>query len=179
MLVSKASRRYAHALLEIGVDQNILDDLLEDMKTIKSTIQGSRELLLFLKSPIVKPAVKQAALSNIFDGKVSSVVSQFIKLITQKGREDILDQIADAFIHAYNDHKGIISVEVQSASILSESQQAALRNALEKSTSKTVNLDLKVREELKGGISVKIDDTIIDATVKHKLEQLETQLLKN
>ncbi len=179
MLVSKASRRYAHALLEIGVDQNILDTLLEDMKTIKSTIEGSRELLLFLKSPIVKPADKEAALTNIFDGKVSSVVSQFIQLITRKGREDILDQIADAFIQAYNEHEGIITVEVQSASALSESQRAELIRVLEKSTSKTVNLDLKVREELRGGISVKIDDTVIDATVKHKLEQLETQFLQN
>ena len=50
---------------------------------------------------------------------------------------------------------------------------------LEKTTSKTVNLDLKEQVELRGGISVKIDDTVIDATVKHKLEQLETRFLES
>ena len=178
MLVSKASRRYASALLGLAVEQNSLDSILEDMKTIKSTIDGSRELQLFLKSPIVKPADKKAALHGIFDEQVSKLVAQYLSLITDKGREDILDQIANAFMEAYNLHVGIITVEVKTASELSEKQQTELIKMLEKSTSKTVILDLKVQKDLRGGISVKIDDTVIDATVKHKLEQLETQFLQ-
>ena len=178
MLVSKASRRYANALLEIAIQQNSVEDMLNDMLTLKSTIEGSRELLLFLRSPIVKPVDKQEALQKIFSEKVSKTVSQFITLITEKGRENILDQIANAFVEAYNQHSGIITVEVKSAKTLSDKQAEELVATLEKTTSKKVNLDFSVIEELRGGISIKIDDTVIDATIKHKLEQLETQFLQ-
>lgn len=178
MLVSKASRRYANALLEIALVQNSVEEMLNDMLTIKSTIEGSRELLLFLRSPIVKPTDKQQALQKIFEGKVSKTVSQFITLITEKGRENILDQIANAFVEAYNQHAGIITVEVKTAKALSDKQAKELTAMLEKTTSKKVNLDFSVIEELRGGISIKIDDTVIDATIKHKLEQLETQFLQ-
>ncbi|HCI72692.1 MAG TPA: ATP synthase F1 subunit delta, partial [Balneola sp.] len=110
---------------------------------------------------------------------VSKDVSRFIGLLTNKGREDILDEVANAFIDVYNVHAGIITVEVKTAKALKDAQITELIKMLEKTTSKTVNLDLKEQVELRGGISVKIDDTVIDATVKHKLEQLETRFLES
>ncbi len=178
MLVSKAARRYAIALLENAKEQNSLKKTLEDIQMVKETIDNSRELRTFLKSPIVKPHDKQEALSSIFDGNVSKEVSQFIKLVTQKGREDILEEVAWAFVNEYNKDAGIITVQVKTAAKLEPNQTTELTKMLEKATSKKVNLDLIEEEELKGGISVKIDDTVIDATVKHKLEQLETQFLE-
>ena len=89
MLVSKAAKRYATALLESADEQNSIENTLKDIHLIKETIEGSKELRIFLKSPVVKPADKRNALSSIFDGKVSKEVSQFIVLLTNKGREDI------------------------------------------------------------------------------------------
>ena len=179
MLVSKAAKRYATALLESADEQNSIENTLKDIHLIKETIESSKELRVFLKSPVVKPADKRNALSSIFDGKVSKEVSQFIGLLTNKGREDILDEITAAFIDVYNVHAGIITVEVKTAKALETGQITELTKMLERTTSKTVNLDLKEQEDLRGGISVKIDDTVIDATVKHKLEQLETRFLES
>ena len=71
MLVSKAARRYAIAFLEASKEGNYVDTSLEDMLTIKATIEGSKELALVLKSPIVKPKDKKEVLASIFDGKIS------------------------------------------------------------------------------------------------------------
>lgn len=177
MLVSKAAHRYAIALLESAKEQDSVKNTLKDILFIKDTIEGSKELRIFLKSPIVKPEEKQKALKSIFDGKVSKEVSQFVGLITQKGREDILDEITAAFVDVYNKDAGIITVEVRTAKALGSGQVTELTKMLERTTSKKVTLDLIEQEELRGGISVKIDDTVIDATVKHKLEQLETRFL--
>lgn len=177
MLVSKAAHRYAIALLESAKEQDSVKNTLKDVLFIKDTIEGSKELRIFLKSPIVKPEEKQKALKSIFDGKVSKEVSQFVGLITQKGREDILDEITAAFVNVYNKDAGIITVEVRTAKALETGQITELTKMLERTTSKKVTLDLIEQEELRGGISVKIDDTVIDATVKHKLEQLETRFL--
>lgn len=178
MLVSKAARRYATALLESAKEHNSIETTLKDINFIKDTVEGSKELKNFLKSPVVKPAEKRKALSSIFDGKVSKEVSLFLGLIASKGREDILEEIAIAFIDNYNIHAGIITVEVRTAKALGSDQVNDLTSMLEKTTSKTVILDLIEQADLRGGISVKIDDTVIDATVKHKLEQLETRFLE-
>ncbi|MEX0721722.1 MAG: ATP synthase F1 subunit delta [Balneolaceae bacterium] len=178
MLVSKAAHRYAIALLELADENKSVDQVLKDILFIKNTIEGSRDLLVFLKSPMVKPEKKVAALEAIFGDKVSDLVHKFITLIAKKGRENILGEITIAFIEKYNEYAGIITVEVRVAKALDENQLAELTQVLEKTTGKQVNIDLKVQPELKGGLAVKIDDTVIDGTIKHKLEQLEDLFLE-
>lgn len=179
MLVSKAARRYATALLETAKEQKVVDTTLKDILFVKNTIDGSKELVSFLKSPIIKPDDKKAALTTIFGKEVSALSAEFISLIASKERSAILPEIATAFIRQYNEYAGIIEVEVRTASALDTEQVTNLKKALEAATSKKVELDLKENPELKGGLMVKIDDTVIDGTVKHKLEQLQQTFLEN
>lgn len=178
MLVSKAAQRYALALLELADENNSVEKTLEDINFIKNTLDDSRELILFMKSPIVKTEDKAKALEAIFSGKISEQVYRFILLIAQKGREHLLDEITEAFIQKYNQFAGIKTVEVHTAKELDENQKAEISKALEDHTGKKVVMDIKVNPDLKGGIAVKIDDTVIDGTVKHKLEQLKEKFLQ-
>lgn len=177
MLVSKAARRYATALLELAKDQDVLDRTLEDILLIKSTIEDSRDLLVFLRSPVIKPDKKVAALNAIFEGEVSELVHKYITLIARKNRQNMLDQIVAAFVEKYNEHAGIISAEVFVAKELDDKQLADVKKKLEEVTKKTVNVSTIVQEDLKGGMAVKIDDTVVNGTVKYKLEQLEDVFL--
>lgn len=177
MLVSKAARRYAKAFLELAIERKSVEESLKDILFIKSTIEASRELVLFLRSPIVKPLDKKEVLVAIFDGKISKDSARFVSLITEKGREGILDDIVSAFIIEYNNYAGIITVGVNSARELEKEQLDKITSILEKMTSKKVILSTKVKTDLIGGISIQIEDTVFDATVKHKLNQLEARFL--
>lgn len=177
MLVSKAARRYASALLELAREKEAVERTLEDVLLIKNTIDGSRELLLFLRSPIVKPDQKVNALEAIFADQVSELVHRFITLIAKKNRENLIDQIAAAFIEKYNQYAGIIEAEVFSAKELNKKQLLDITASLEEFTNKKVNITTRIQENLKGGVAVKINDTVIDGTIKHKLEQLEDAFL--
>ncbi|MEX0722695.1 MAG: ATP synthase F1 subunit delta [Gracilimonas sp.] len=177
MLVSKAARRYATALLELAKEQDVLERTLEDVLLIKGTIESSRDLLIFLRSPVIKPDKKVAALNAIFADEVSDLVHKYITLIARKNRQNMLDEIVTAFVDKYNEHAGIISAEVFVARELDDKQLAEVKQTLEKVTKKTVNLSTTVQKDLKGGMAVKIDDTVINATVKYKLEQLEDVFL--
>lgn len=179
MLVSKAARRYATALLETSKEQKVVEETLKDILFIKSTIDSSKELLLFLRSPVIKPSDKEAALQTIFAKSVNKLTSEFILLVSTKERSSILAEIAQAFVNQYNEYAGIIEVEVRTANALDDTQISQLKKVLEKSTSKKVEMDVKEQTELKGGLLVKIQDTVIDGTVKHKLEQLEQMFLAN
>lgn len=177
MLITKAARRYASALLQLAVERDEVKSVLEDIELIKNTIDGSRELILFLRSPIIKYDDKVAVLNELFAERVQEMTRMFIGLLARKNRVHLLDQIVQAFIEQYNKYAGIIKVDVYTARALNESQKKALHKALEEKTNKKVNMHINLNESLKGGLAVRIDDTVIDGTVKHKLEQLEEMFL--
>ncbi len=179
MLVSKAARRYSSALLETAKDQKSVEETLKDILFIKNTIDNSKDLLLFLKSPVIKPNDKEAALRSIFEKHINKLSNEFVKLVSSKERADLLPEIVVAFVHQYNEYAGIIEVEVRTAKALEEAQVKELQKVLEKTTSKKVDMNLTEDSDLKGGLLVKIRDTVIDGSVKHKLEQLEQTFLAN
>lgn len=177
MLISKAARRYATALLKLGKERDEVEAILDDMTFINNTMEDSSELVTFLRSPVVKYDDKQAVLKELFGDEVQESTRRFLELLARKGRVDIADQIAKAYIERYNDYAGIIEVQVSVARDLGPDQKEALHEKLESITSKKVQLEVRVDESLRGGMAVRIDDTVIDGTVKHKLEELQEQLM--
>lgn len=177
MPTTKAARRYATALLELAKERDEVEDILEDIEYIHNTLEDSRELILFLKSPIIKFDEKTQALETLFFDELEEPTKLFVKLLARKDRINLLDQITTAFIDKYKEYAGIITVNVYVARELSGSQQESLHEELEQKTQKKVEMNVTVDESLKGGMAIRIDDTVIDGTVKHKLAQLEESLL--
>lgn len=177
MPTTKAARRYATALLEIAKEQDQVDDILKDIELIHNTLEGSRDLVLFLKSPVINFDDKTQALEKIFFDELEEPTKLFLKLLSRKDRINLLDQIADAFIEKYKSYAGIITIGVFVARELNKEQQELLHSNLEQKTQKKVDMNVTVDEDLKGGMAIRIDDTVIDGTVKHKLQELEKSLL--
>lgn len=177
MPTTKAARRYANALLELAKERDEVEPILGDIKFMHNTLEDSRELVVFLKSPIIKFDDKIEALTELFFDELEEATQLFIKLLARKDRINLLDQITEAFIEKYKEFAGIITVGVFVARELSDSQRESLHEELETKTGKTVDLNITVDESLKGGMAIRIDDTVIDDTVKHKLEKLEESLL--
>jgi len=174
-MISKVARRYASAYLQTALELNMLEKAKEDMLFIKATTGGSRDLQLFLKSPVVKTVDKKEALKSIFEAHINKESFSLINLLISKGREDYLNEISRDFISLYNDHEGIVEVNITTASVLDEDQKESLLKNLEKKTGKTVKLNLSVNEGIRGGVIVKIGDTVIDGSVKHKISQLKNK----
>lgn len=172
-MIPKAAGRYASALLETAIEQDILEEIYKDMLFLQSTIEDSRDLQLFLMSPLIKKAVKVSAMHKIFDGKIHELSMKLIDLLSEKSREKLLQSITRAFTLAYKAHHGIIDIDVTSAFELDKDQVKELKKQLEKSTGKKVDLYQTIDEDLLGGLKVRIEDTVIDGSVKHKLSQLK------
>jgi F-type H+-transporting ATPase subunit delta len=177
-MVLKTARRYATALLQISIEQNKLEKILKDVELIHNTVKDSRELKLFMKSPIIKSDKKKSALHELFGSQTDSLTMQFLDLVVKKGRENLLDQIMKGFIDRYKEHANIIDINVYSADTLSDNTQQKLNQTLEDKTGKNVELNFHVEKELIGGIAVRVDDTIIDGTIKHKINRLKSLFLE-
>jgi F-type H+-transporting ATPase subunit delta len=173
MLITRAARRYATTLLELGKERDEVQALLDDMHFINNTINDSRELALFVQSPIINYEDKQAVLEKLFGKQVQELTWLFIQLLIRKKRIGILHQIAQSYIQKYKQYIGIVDVEVSIAYDLNPSQKKALYNALEKVTSQKADLSIIKDESLRGGMTVRIGDTVIDGSVRHKLQELE------
>lgn len=172
----KAAKRYANAFLGLAVEEGILEKTREDMLLIKNTIDASSDLQLFLKNPIIKKDQKKAAVKEIFGDKIQDITFELYELLARKDRESLLEDISNKFIELYNQHQGIIKVGVTSAKKLEETQLKALQKNIERTTGKKVEFKTVVEEELIGGLKIRIEDTVVDGSVKFKLSQLKDRL---
>ena len=117
---SRVTIRYAKALLQLAIEQNILEQSYTDMVLLDSVFKENKDLSLLLKSPIVKTDQKLSIFKQIFDSKIGEVSMAFINIITTKKRESLLALIASSFISLYKEHNKIETASVITATPLDE-----------------------------------------------------------
>lgn len=175
---SKAAKRYAKALLSFAIEQKELETVAGEMKLIADTCSTSPDLVMLLKSPVVKTEKKRTILNTIFAGKIGAITLKFLELVTQKKREDQLPEIANAFQQIYREHKGIVTAEIITAVPLGEEGKrkalAFITNLYDK-----VELTEKVDKELIGGFIIRVGDKQYDESVARKLNNLKREFSKN
>lgn len=172
-MVSKASRRYAKALLATAIEQDNMEGVYEDILFLNNTLKESSELRAFLKSPVIKPEIKKSALDEIFKKHIQDLTSSLIDVLASKGREGHLQQITEGFLALYNEYHNILEVDVKTAFEFVNGQEDDLRKELEKMTGKSVRMSVAKQENLIGGLTVRIADTVYDGSAKYKLNQLK------
>lgn len=173
MSVSQAIRRYARAILDSATQPKQKEILFKDFQMIRSVLNGSPDLELFLKSPVIRQAQKKAVLKELFEKRVDTSTMNFLSLLSDKKRESLLGGIADSFIRQYRDSLGITEVRVTTTEKLSKAQEKNLSDELNRITGKQIELTAEIDSDLIGGMKVQIDDTVIDGSVKHKLFRLK------
>lgn len=177
MLDIKITNRYAKAILELAIEENKLALIANDLEMVKKTINSSRELTLLLKSPIIKTIRKKNIFYQIFSGKISDTALKFCELVIQRQRSDLLDSIIDRFFELKDEYENIMKVDVRSAVELDENQIKQLKTILENNFKKNVRLNLSIDKSLIGGFVIQVDYTMIDASLRHQLEQLRKKFL--
>lgn len=172
--------RYAKSILDLAQEQNVLDQVVEDMQLIQTTTRNSPELAQLLRSPIVKADKKNDILKAIFNSRLSKLSQAFIQLITNKGREGFLPQIAAAFIDQYREMKRIRIGTLITAAPASDSLKQALKAKAEAALpGYTVELEAKVDPSIIGGFILEIGDRSVDASVRRDLGEVRKQFKDN
>jgi F-type H+-transporting ATPase subunit delta len=177
MVESRAAYRYALALIGLAEEMKQLDDVSKDIHDLERLIRSSRELVLFFKSPVITREKKKTVLTELFKGKVSEVMFQFIKLLAAKDREALLPEIIVQYNKLLDQKRGIIPVIVRTASSFSKEQERQLVERLQAMTKKTPRIEFVQDASLIGGFAVQYDDTVWDGSVRHQLEVLKKRLV--
>jgi len=172
------ANRYATALIELAEEKNSFESVSADVQLVFNTLKTSRDLRVVLDSPVIKRENKFSVLSEIFSGKISADSMNFLEFIVHKQRENLLYMIMQRFLSMNDIKQGIVNAEVKSSVEFVDEHKSKLQKKLEEFTGKKVRISFSLDKELIGGFTVRIDDTIIDASLKHQLELLKEQFLK-
>lgn len=175
----KVASRYAKSLLGIAIEQNKLEELHKDMQLINTVCAENRDFELLLKSPIVKSDKKGAIITEIFGKNISAISNSFIAIILSKKRENLLADIANAFIEAYKTHKNITTATVTTAIALTDPQKKAVVSLLNSQGKENVELKEIVNNEIIGGMILRVGDKQVDESIKRKLSNLEMEFEEN
>lgn len=176
MSESKAAGRYAKSLIDLSQEQNALEDLKNDMLAFEATVEKVSELNAVLKNPIVPLDKKLAILEGLFKTTAHTITLSFFKLLVKKGRAALLADIASQFVKQYNELKGIVKVEVSSATALTEAAKAEVVNLVKNNIgAKEVVLIEKIDQNLIGGLVLTVGDRQFDGSIATGLNRLKKE----
>jgi F-type H+-transporting ATPase subunit delta len=176
----RLASRYAKSLIDLAIEKDQLEKIFADMQWLKQLIKSSRDFVNLLKSPIIRPEKKQHVVEAVLKGNVSEITGLFARLLVAKGRESNLPEIITAFIEQYKKYKNIYTVNLATASPLSDDLKKAIINQIRK-TSEMQNIELEstVNEDLIGGFVLQAGDKLIDTSIAYDLKQIKRQFENN
>lgn len=178
MKETRASIRYAKALLGLAIEKNVVENVYRDMLKLQETVQVSKEFLMFLKSPVIKRDKKLKVVEQLFQKDFSLISYQFIQIVINKGREAIIGDMASSFVEEYKNHKNIVTAQVTTAIALDESTRNKIATLLNVDQH-MIDIQEVIDETIMGGFIVKVKDRQIDESIKGKLTKLKQEFSQN
>ena len=166
-------KRYAHALFDAGLELNKLNDFKEDLTKVTKVIMEEPKLEQILAHPKVSKDEKKELLSSIFKDMVSEEIINFLYILVDKRREGYLIEISRYFEKLFNEHERIVEVTAITAVPMDNKAQDRLTRVLTNKLNKTVKLKNTVDKDIIGGVLLKVENKIIDGTIRGQLGAME------
>jgi F-type H+-transporting ATPase subunit delta len=167
---------YAQSLLEIVVAEGNLSEVEDELFRFARIVEGNDELRITLSNPGLPLDRRAAIVDELLDNRALATTKAIAAFIVGAGRGHDLPAIVDRFVELAAQGREHAVAEVRSAVPLDDAQRKRIADALSHATRKQVEVKVIVDESVMGGIVATIGDTVIDGTVRHRLDQLKEQI---
>lgn len=176
--ISLSAKNYSKALVEMVRDNIIsFEDLSKDLTTVSEILETSQDLRLTLENPTVSEEVKSQIVEEVFKNEVHPQVVSFLKVLIDKNRFSEFSQIKADYEIKLDDVNKIQAVEITSAVELSEEYRERILQKLSEKLQKNIRPNWKVDENIIAGLIYRINDNVIDTSIKSKLDKLNKNLM--
>ena len=169
--MEELARVYARSLFEVALQQGKLDELREQLAQFADALNDNRELAVFFFSPYFSTEEKQDALGRLLDGAEESFVN-FLKLLIENHRMPIIFRARHEFERLWDEENRTLPVEITSAIELDQATTESLGRTIGERAGRKVTLAARVDPDILGGIVVRVGNSILDASIRNRLEQL-------
>jgi F-type H+-transporting ATPase subunit delta len=167
---------YANALFEVARVEGSLAEVEDELFRFARALEGNDELRNVLTDEAVPVARRQGVVEDLLGASASPVTANLVQFVLGSGRGRQLPQIIHRLVERAAEAKDSAVAEVRSAFPLDDGQKSRLADALGKATGKQVDLKIVIDPSVLGGLVAQVGDTVIDGTVRNRLEQLRAQI---
>lgn len=167
---------YANALFEVARVEGSLSEVEDELFRFARTLQGNDELRNVLTDEAVPVARRQGVVEDLLGAKASPVTANLVQFVVGAGRARQLPQIVERLVERAAAAKDSVVGEVRSAVPLTDDQVQRLAESLGKATGKRVEVKVVIDPSVLGGIVAQVGDTVIDGSVRARLDQLREQI---
>lgn len=172
------SGTYGEALFELAQEKNTVSAMLEEVSGLQMVLKENKELSVLMNNPKVSKEEREGIVKEVFGGRISNDLLNFLILLVQKGRYAYVEEILAYFTDRVKEAEGIGTAYVTTAVELTPAKKDEVHKKLLATTSyREIEIIYQVDPSLIGGMTVRINDRVIDSSIKTKLEKMERSLL--
>jgi F-type H+-transporting ATPase subunit delta len=177
IVLCKVAEPYAEALLDLAKSNNSLQNMTNDMNIVSQFLANSSDLKKFLGNPLITKDAKKNVVKDVLGEQIDGRTLKFLLLLVDRGRIQLLENIAEKFLELSYKQESIEIAKVTSSIKLSADQQKEIAEKLKVITgAKQIKLALKVDPQLIGGFTIEIGSKMIDTSIRGQLRQISNLL---
>jgi F-type H+-transporting ATPase subunit delta len=167
---------YAEAMFEVARAEAILGEVEDELFRFARAYEASDELRDALTDPHIPASMRQQIVEDLLGPRATHVTTALVSMVVGTGRARELPTIIDSLVRKSAEAQKKAVAEVRSAIDLTADQRRKLADAIEKATGKSVEVKVIVDPSVMGGLVTTVGDTVIDGSVRSRLEQLKNTL---
>jgi F-type H+-transporting ATPase subunit delta len=168
---------YARSLFEVAKQQDNLDVVREQLGQFADALDDSRELSVFFFSPYFSTPEKKDGLDKTLDD-ADPIVLNFLELLVENHRMPVVFRVRREFDALWREENQLLPVQITSAIELDESVTSRIGEEIGRQTGRTVELTSTVDPDVLGGIVLRVGNSILDASIRTRLERLRKQVAR-
>jgi F-type H+-transporting ATPase subunit delta len=168
---------YSRALFDVAAEQDKLDVIREQVGEFAEALDRERQVAVFFFSPYFSTEEKKEGLHRALEGADETLVN-FLELLLEKHRMPAIFRIRRQFDELWEEENRLLPVQVTSAVELDEEVVRRIGDAIGEQTERRVDLTAQVDPDILGGIVLRVGNSILDASIRNRLEQLRKQVAR-
>ena len=172
-------KRYSLALFELAEENNLLSQIEDQSLSMLDLINQSDDFCNLIKDPTINQEDLSKVVNIIVEkNKFDKLFKNFLNFLIQKRRFFFIERILESFIETCSIKRGEIKAELKSAKNLTNDEITKITELLTKNFSSKIRLNYKHDESLIGGLVVQVGSTMVDTSIKNKLQQIENRMIE-
>jgi F-type H+-transporting ATPase subunit delta len=168
---------YARSLFEVAQEKGNLDDVREQLGEFADALDGDQQMQVFFFSPYFSTQEKEEGLDKVVTD-ADPIFQNFLKLLIEKHRMPAVFRVRRTFDELWRQENKLLPVEITSAVELDDGTVKQIGDRIGEQTDQKIELSARVEPDILGGIVVRVGNSIIDASIRARLEQLRKQVAR-
>lgn len=176
--MEEIARVYARSLFEVASDQDRLDDIREQLGELADALDENRDLATFLFSPYFSSAEKKEGLDRAVQG-ADEILDNFLRVLIDNHRMPLIFRVRRDYDAMWEEENRLLPVQVTSAIELDEGLVSDIGDRIAEATGREVQLAAHVEPDILGGLVLRVGNSILDASVRNRLEGLRREVARH